>query len=95
MPLTEDITIRVRCDFPGDEVAPIVEMLGELQGGDAHLFCDRILRCLVFVARGRFAVLADAVALARTDDRDLIVSAEFDGDWEQVRDFNRPFCHVD
>jgi hypothetical protein len=95
MPLTEDITIRVRHDFPADEVAPVVEMLGELQREDAQLFCDRILRCLVFVASGRFAALADAVALARTDYRDLIVAAESDRDWQQVRDFNGPFGHVD
>ena len=91
MTLTHDILERVRHDFPAEEVAPVTAMLTELQQQNAELFCDRILRCLVFVARGRFTAFADAVALARLDYRDLIVSAEYDRNWHQIRDLNRPF----
>jgi hypothetical protein len=91
MALTEDIAAQVCRDFPAGEVAPVTQLLDELRREDGQLFRDRILRCLVFVAGGRFSALADAVALARTDYRDLIVSAEYDRDWRQVRDFNQPF----
>lgn len=94
MALTQDIEARVRHDFPANEVGVVTQMLAELQREDAQLCCDRILRCLVFVASGRFAAFVDAVALARTDYRDLIVSAEYDNDWRQIRDFNQPFGHV-
>jgi len=91
MALIKDIAAQVQHDFPETEVGPVSEMLDELQREDAQLFCDRILRCLVFVAHGSFTALADAVALARTDYRDLIVSAEYDRHWQPVRDFNEPF----
>ena len=53
---------------------------------------DRILRCILFVARGRFDALADAVALARRDPRDLIVNAEYDGHFgAQQRDLSSSF----
>jgi hypothetical protein len=91
VPITEDIAAQVRRDFPEADVVPVTEILVGLQREDAQLFCDRILRCLVFVSRGSFDALAQAVKLARTDFRDLIVSAEYDRNWQQVRDFNQPF----
>ena len=87
MALTDDILAKIRQDFSGGE------MLTDLQKEDARLFTDRILRCILFVARGRFDALADAVALARLDPRDLIVDAEYDGHFgAQHRDLSSPFA---
>jgi hypothetical protein len=70
----------------------IVQLLRELQEEDPRIFCDRILRCIVFSAQGRFDWFESAVALARIDWRDVIVNAEYDRDREtRRRDFNLPF----
>lgn len=91
--LADDILAKIRQDFSGGEMLPVIEMLSELQKEDEQLFCDRILRCILFVARGRFEALADAVALARRDSRDLIVGAEYDGHFgARHRDLLLPFA---
>jgi hypothetical protein len=93
MALANDILVKIRQDFSGGETLPVIEMMTELQKEDARLFSDRILRCILFVARGRFDALADAVALARCDYRDLIVNAEYDGHFgAQHRDLSLPFA---
>jgi hypothetical protein len=92
MALTEDILAKIRQDFSRGEILPVIEMMTRLQEEDAGLFTDRILRCVLFVASGRFGALADAVALARLDYRDLIVNAEYDGHFGALqRDLSLPF----
>lgn len=92
MALADDILARIRRDFSGDEVLSVIEMMTELQKENAQLFTDRILRCILVVADGRFDAFADAVALARLDWRDLIVDAEYDGHFgAQRRDLSLPF----
>lgn len=92
MTLADDILAKIRQDFSGGETLPVIEMMAGLQLEDALLFTDRIVRCILFVARGRFEALADAVALARLDPRDLIVNAEYDGHFgARHRDLTLPF----
>jgi hypothetical protein len=70
----------------------IVQLLSELQQQNAGTFSDRILRCIVFSANGRFDWFASEVPLARVDWRDVIVNAEYDRDRAtRRRDFNQPF----
>jgi hypothetical protein len=94
MPLTSDVSARIQQDFQADEIEPVTDLLSELQHSDPQIFSDRILRCALFVARGKFATLVDAVALARVDFRDLVSAAEYDSDFKQIRDFNHPFDAV-
>jgi hypothetical protein len=89
MHFAPDIATRIKQDFPALDVQPVTELLIEFQ--ESTQSGDRILRCLLYVARGRFNYLADAIALARHDFRDLIVSAEYDLDMQRIRDFNQPF----
>lgn len=96
MSLTDDILRKVRNDFTENDAPSIVEMLISLQRENSGLFCDRILRCILFVARGRVASVSHAVALARLDPRDLIVWAEYDNRFEtQLRYFALPFSSHD
>jgi hypothetical protein len=88
MPLATDIANRIKQDFPAIEVQPVTELLIEFQ--ESTQSGERILRCLLYVAHGQFNHLADAVALARLDFRDLIVS-EYDPSLQRIRDFNQPF----
>lgn len=92
MALADDILAKIRQDFPGGEMLPVIEIITGLQKEDGQLFTDRILRCILFMAHGRFDALADAVALARLDPRDLIVNAEYDGHFgARHRDLGLPF----
>jgi hypothetical protein len=90
--LPQDIVTKVRQDFSEDDAIAILQLLSELQTENPRIFSDRILRCIVFSARGRFDEFACAVALARLDWRDVIVNAEYDRDREtRRRDFGLPF----
>ena len=89
--LPDDILAKIRQDFSGGETFAI-KVLTDLQEKDAQLFTDRIMRCILFVARSGFDVLADAIVLARHDSGDLIVAAEYDGRFgARHRDLSQPF----
>jgi len=89
MSLATDITTRIKQDFTPIDVQRVTALLIEFRH-ETHSD-DRILRCLLYVARGRFNCLAEAIALARRDFRDLIVAAEYDSDMQRTRDFSQPF----
>ena len=90
--LPQDIITKVRQDFSEDDAMAILQLLSELQKENPRIFCDRILRCIVFSAEGSFDEFACAVALARIDWRDVIVNAEYDRDREtRRRNFELPF----
>lgn len=92
MALTDDILVKIRRDFSGVETLPVIDRLEGLQSEDSQLFSDRILRCIVFVAAGQLPVVEQAIEQARTDYRDLIVWAEYDGHFgAQHRDLSLPF----
>src|SRR4051812_44566776 len=94
--LPQDIITKVRQDFSEDDVVAILQLLSELQKENPRIFSDRILRCIVFSAKGRFDEFACAVALARIDWRDVIVNAEYDRDREtRRRHFELPFTQND
>lgn len=93
MTLPEDIVAKVRRDFSEDDEIPILQLLSEYQQQHPD-HPARILRCIVFLARGSFERFAEAVALAKLDWRDLIGFAEYDG-WSgeeyRRRNLNEPF----
>jgi len=90
--LPQDISAKVRQDFPEDEAVVILQLLSELEKENRGIFSDRILRCIVFSAKGRFDEFACQVALARIDWRDVIMNAEYDRDREtHRRHFELPF----
>jgi hypothetical protein len=93
MPLADDILARVRRGFSGGETVAVIDQLEGLQREDCELFSNRILRCIVFVAAGKLAVMEQAIAQARVDYRDLIIWAEYDGHFgAQQRDLSLPFA---
>ena len=92
MALTDDVLVKIRRDFSGGEMLPMIQRLESLQGEDRQLFCDRILRCIVFVAAGRKPVAEQAIAQARIDYRDLIVWAEYDGLFGAQQSLSESVC---
>ena len=90
--LARDILEKVNRDFEiPDEAALALSVLADFVEKNEELSGDRILRCIVFVARGDLDVLEKAIDLAKADYRDLIVWAEYDGQDERVRDLSTPF----
>ena len=79
-----DMIDRVLEEFATDSIAQVHLLLEDL-------WSDRLKRCALFVAHGSIEKLKEAVALARTDERDLIVAAEYDRFLIRLRDFTRPF----
>jgi len=91
MSLPSDIIAKIERDFPKDEVAPVVKLVGELSAHNNGPFEDRILRCVVYLSRGTYSGLARAVATAHEDWRDVILFAEYDSNDQHVRDLSQPF----
>lgn len=52
---------------------------------------DRVVRCIVHLARGNGGALAVAIRTALTDWRDVIYQAEYECGDKLVRDLSRPF----
>ena len=90
MSIPQDIIARVEQDFPHDS-GSVLQRLVALHRDDARVFSERILRCVVHAASGEICRVDSAIELARHDPRDLVVAAEYDAQWKQVRDLSQPF----
>ena len=87
--LPEDVLARARRDYPAARHA---EVIAALEGiASATREHARVARCVLFVANGTIEEFERMVALARTDYRDAIVSAEYTRGDRRMRDFSRPF----
>jgi hypothetical protein len=81
----------VKRGFSEDATA-MLERLEGLRREDVQLFGDRIIRCLIYCTYlYPKHSLENWIKQARFDWRDLIVAAEYDRSWKQLRDFNQPF----
>ena len=90
--LARDILAKTNRDFQtSDEAALALSVLADFVEQNPDISSDRILRCIVFVAHGDLGRLEQAIDLAKTDYRDLIVWAEYDGKENQVRDLSNAF----
>jgi len=76
MALPEDIVTKVRQDFGEDDGLLVLHELKNLQSEDPQLFGDRILRCIVALAKGSITKFDQEIASIRLDWRDVIVAAE-------------------
>jgi len=93
MKLPADIEVQIEQDFgqQSDQVREL--LLWYLKTVDKE--ADRVLRCIVFLAKGNLNTLREMIAAAQLDYRDVIFWAEYADHASknpvQVRDFNRPF----
>lgn len=58
------------------------------------LLTDRILRAVVFLAKGNSEKLMQVLALAETDYRDVLWQAEYDRNEQRIYDFNQSFYEL-
>ncbi len=84
MPIDPDIVERVKADFP---VADVPSVLARLESASSS---QRVLRCIVFAARGHPWYFDFLCRLANTDYRDVIMAAEYERLGERLYDFTKP-----
>jgi hypothetical protein len=73
MPLENDIIERIQKDFRPDESACAIELLSEC--GETGY----IARCIVVAAQGSLESLRANIRQAKSDFRDVVMAAEYDG----------------
>ena len=93
MKLPADIEAQIEQDF-GQQFNQVRELLlSYLKMADKQ--ADRVLRCIVFLAKGKVDALKEMIATAQVDYRDVIFWAEYEDHSSksprQARNFNKPF----
>jgi hypothetical protein len=78
-----DIKRKIKEDFDSDynEVSLLLENLK-----NSYKFSDRVIRCVVFLSKGKIKILKKVIKRTEDDYRDIIIEAE-SYDFE----FNLPF----
>lgn len=95
MAFTDDIVNRIKNDF-GESANEASRILTEAQSKYDYLKSDRIIRCIVFLAKGDLTDLSKYIDSAVTDLREVIFWAEYTGITEsktpkRIRDFTKTF----
>jgi hypothetical protein len=85
-----DIYQKVEKDF-GPEAKLAIEQIEILDARSKGLVSDRMLRAMVFLAKGDIERFKQVIELGRTDYRDVLWQAEYDCGEEQLYDFNKTF----
>jgi hypothetical protein len=95
MTFTDDINTRIRTDF-GDNAIKATTMLIDAINKADYLKTDRVIRCIIFLAKGNLTDLDKYIETATFDSRDVMLWAEYEkltGDlnYKRQRDFNKTF----
>ena len=85
-----DIYQRIERDF-GDDLKLAIEQVEILDARTKGLIGNRLLRAMVFLSKGNIDSFKQVIELGRTDYRDVLWQAEYDGGEEQLYDFNKTF----
>ncbi len=95
MTFKDDINARVQTDF-GENASKATTMLLDAINKVNYLRTDRVIRCMIFLAKGDLTDLERYIETATFDTRDVMLWAEYEGLKEnenpkRVRDFNKSF----
>ncbi len=85
-----DIYQKIKRDFGGD-LKLAIDQIETIDARSKGLIGDRMLRAMVFLAKGNIERFKQVVELGRTDYRDVLWQAEYDCGEEQLYDFNKTF----
>jgi len=86
-----DIYQKIQCDF-GANASLAMQELDKLDAESKGLVGPRLVRALVYLAKGDIEALKKAIDLARTDWRDILLQAEYSYPKNiRVRDFDKTF----
>ncbi len=91
----EDILQKIESDFKesGDKA---IELLDRAILKANYIRTDRVIRCILFLAKGDLKELNKFIELAISDTRDVMFWAEYEilaesNNYRRVRDFNKTF----
>jgi len=95
MPFKQDIANRIHSDF-GEVACNAFEILENAIEKTDSLNSDRVIRCIIFLAKGNIDELKKYVNAAATDPRDIMLWAEYeksedDINYNRLRDFSNTF----
>ena len=95
MTFKDDINARIRTDF-GENSNKATTMLLDAINKVDYLKTDRIIRCIIFLAKGNLTDLSKYIETATFDTRDVMLWAEYeklsgDFNYKRKRDFNKTF----
>ncbi len=89
-----DIHERVMRDFATDLHAQVESELRKMKSNLEPGRHSRIVRCVLYLAKGDVEVLRHHIKNALDDFRDVIWWAEYDAADNRLHDFNQPFEEV-
>jgi hypothetical protein len=84
IPMAADILEQIKADFPA---ADLPSILARLEASSEN---ERVLRCIVFAARGHPWYFDFLCRLAKIDYRDVIMAAEYERLGDHLYDFTKP-----
>lgn len=95
MTFKDDINVRIRTDFGENSNKATTRLIDAINKVD-YLKTDRVIRCIIFLAKGNLTDLNRYIETATYDTRDVMLWAEYEGLKEnekpkRVRDFNKTF----
>ncbi|ABD81076.1 hypothetical protein [Saccharophagus degradans] len=85
-----DIYQKIERDF-GNDIKLALEQIEILDARSKGLIGDRMLRAMIFLAKGNLERFKQVIELGRTDYRNILWQAEYDCGEEQIYDFNKTF----
>ena len=91
----QDITNKIYTDF-GEAASDACQILENAIEKTGDLNSDRVIRCIIFLAKGNVDELNKYIKVAVADPRDIMLWAEYekseDGiNYNRLRDFSNPF----
>lgn len=95
MTFKDDIIGRIKTDF-GENADNATTMLLDAISKVEYLKTDRVIRCIIFLAKGNLTDLNKYIETATFDTRDVMLWAEYekssgDFNYKRLRDFNKTF----
>jgi hypothetical protein len=95
MTFKDDIKVKIHTDF-GANANKATIMLIDAINKVYYLKTDRVIRCIIFLAKGNLIDLSKYIETATFDTRDVMLWAEYEklnGDlnYKRSRDFNKTF----
>ena len=97
--MSEDILGQIELDFEQEKGRAVAALNAALKEND-YLRDERIVRCIIFLAKGDLQQLTQRIVDAKNDPRDVMYWAEYMNrnsleEATRVRDFNKPFNEND
>ena len=96
MTFKDDIIEKIKTDF-GEYADKAIMMLSEAINTVDYLKTDRVIRCIIYLAKGKLDDLNKYIEAATFDTRDVMLWAEYEKvndeefNYKRLRDFNKTF----